>query len=161
MRAIADEAGIGISSIYYYYPAKEQLLVQLALSGFAELGRALAASTDGPDLGARGAFARAADAFLLFVSSRPSLYELMCDQHLLAHHEDLRAAEAAVSATFGAKVAEDVRFPPQIAASIAVTFWALGRGVAATALSHPDRELDEAYLRTLGEGLGYLIDRRL
>jgi AcrR family transcriptional regulator len=160
MRLIAAEAGIGISSIYYYFPGKEQLLVQLALGGFDALDRLLANSTAEPD-SERGAFAQAADAFLRFVSANPSLYELMCDQHLLTQHAALRAAEDAVSATFGAKVAEDARFPPQIVASIAVTFWALGRGVAATALSHPNRELDAAYLRTLGEGLGYLIDRQL
>jgi AcrR family transcriptional regulator len=160
MRLIASEAGIGISSIYYYFPGKEQLLVQLALGGFDALDRVLAGSTT-EVASDRGAFAQAADAFLGFVSANPSLYELMCDQHLLTQHAALRSAEDTVSATFGAKVAEDARFPPQIAASIAVTFWALGRGVAATALSHPNRELDTAYLRTLGEGLGYLIDRRL
>ena len=37
LRAIAESAGIGISSMYHYFAGKEELLLSLALKGFEDL----------------------------------------------------------------------------------------------------------------------------
>lgn len=157
VRTIAARAGVGASSLYYYFPTKEELLLQIALAGFARLVREFDEPSD-PDAAA-GPFAVAARAFVEQVTRQPRLYDLMFDQHLMARHEPLREAERTAFAAFTARVAQDPRFPGKVAGSIALTFWALGRGITATALSSPDRELTVEYRTALGEALAYLIDR--
>lgn len=159
VRTIAARAGVGASSLYYYFPTKEELLLQIALVGFAQLVREFDEPSQ-PDPAA-GPFAVAARAFVEQVTRRPRLYDLMFDQHLMARHEPLRAAERAAFAAFTARVGQDPRFPDKVADAVALTFWALGRGITATALSHPDRELTPGYRQALGEALAYLIDRDL
>ena len=159
IRTIASRAGIGISSLYHHFPNKEALLLHIALIGFQKLTREIICPSD-PDP-AVGPFSNAARAFLSHVARQPALHDLMFDQHLMARHDDLRAAEREAFTAFIDQVARDPRFPQVIASSIAATFWALGRGLAATALSQPDRTLSPDYRRQLGQALGYLIDRNL
>ncbi|NJR80025.1 TetR family transcriptional regulator [Sphingomonas corticis] len=159
VRMIADRAGIGTSSMYHYFGNKEDLLLQVALNGFGDLAREMeAAAEPRPGL---GPFSTAARAFLEYVAQRPALYELMFDQHLMARHRGLREAERRAFTAFLDGVARDRRFPPELARSIATTFWTLGRGMGVTALSQPGQQLDPAFRAAISEALAYLIDRNM
>lgn len=159
IRTIASRAGIGISSLYHHFPNKEALLLKIALIGFQKLTREINGSAGlDPTL---GPFSNAARAFLGHVARQPALHDLMFDQHLMARHESLRDAEREAFAAFTGKVASDPRFPRAIAPSIATTFWTLGRGLAVTALSQPDRRLSSEFRGHLAEAIGYLVDRNL
>lgn len=160
IRTIAARAGIGVSSMYHHFPTKEALLLQIALNGFEKLTEGIQASTEryGPDV---GPFSSAARAFLGHVARQPTLHDLMFDQHLMARHDSLRAAERAAFQAFTSQVAADPRFPAHLAQSMAVTFWALGRGIAVTALSQPERTLSAEFGTHLASALGHLIDRNV
>lgn len=159
VRTIARRAGIGSSSMYYYFPNKAVLLVQIALGGFEALVRELERPSD-PDPAA-GPFANAARGFVDAVTRRPRLFDLMFDGELMAAHEPLRAAERRAFTAFAACVAGDPRFPPAVAEPLALTFWTLGRGITATALSSADAQLPVDFRASVGEALAYLIDRHL
>lgn len=159
IRTIAARAGIGISSMYHYFPNKEELLLNIALSGFQNLKIDMRQSRDADP--ALSPFARAARVFLDKVAGNAPLYHLMFNEHLMARHEALRTAERETFTVFSECVAVDDRFPPAIAESLALTLWTLGRGMAASAASRPDGQLTPELRASVAQAMAYLIDRRL
>lgn len=157
VRAIAKRARIGASSIYHHFPNKESLLLLIAVKGFKSLTSEIEDS--GTPEGQLAPFASASRVFLNHVANEPALHDLMFNRHLLSCHEELRQAERDAFNAFSRKVEADPRFPSRQSTEIATTMWALGRGLAATALSSPERELPAELRLKIGEGLAYLIER--
>jgi len=157
VRAIAKRARIGASSIYHHFPNKESLLLLIAVKGFKSLTSEIEDS--GTPEGQLAPFASASRVFLNHVANEPALHDLMFNRHLLSCHEELRQAERDAFNAFSRKVEADPRFPSRQSTAIATTMWALGRGLAATALSSPERELPAELRLKIGEGLAYLIER--
>ncbi|HEY9236745.1 MULTISPECIES: TetR/AcrR family transcriptional regulator [Phenylobacterium] len=156
LRAIADQAGVGVSSIYHYFPSKKDLLLRLASIGLKQLLEAVERSqATNPALTPMRA---AAAAFFRFVEEHPVLVSLMFNSRLLAEHEALRACEASIIARYQAIVQADERIPSEQAEEIAFAIWALGRGMAAMMSSHGGR-LPPEKAETLRAGARYLIDR--
>jgi AcrR family transcriptional regulator len=155
LRMIADRAGIGLTSIYYYFASKEQLLLSLALAGFEEIAgdiaRAVAGDADHP-------FRAGSQAYLAYAQRRPARYALMFDERLMARHEELRQAANATFEQFREIVRHDPRFPSEKADGIAWTLWALGRGMSAMALSQPGGITPEQQA-LFSVGVGFLISR--
>jgi AcrR family transcriptional regulator len=156
LRAIAQEAEIGIASMYHYFANKEQLLLNLASGGFEDLRRAILRGQTDPqfDSPMRGG----ARAVLGFAEDHPALYSLMFSDRLLARHEALRAAERRAYAAYEAAVCADPRVPSPHQESVAAALWALGRGLAVTLSSYPDGKLPAGLAKQLTAGIGYLID---
>lgn len=157
VRAIARRAQIGASSIYHHFPNKEALLLRIAVGGFRQLTVAIDRSVE--NSGELAPFGAAARAFLTHVAMQPALHDLMFNGALMSRHQELRDAERETFNAFAGQVKADSRFRPELSISIATTLWTLGRGMAATALSHPDRELPEEVRAQIAEGVGYLIER--
>ena len=157
VRAIAKRARIGASSIYHHFPNKESLLLLIAVKGFKSLTSEIEDS--GTPEGQLAPFASASRVFLNHVANEPALHDLMFNRHLLSCNEELRQAERDAFNAFSRKVEADPRFPSRQSTAIATTMWALGRGLAATALSSPERELPAELRLKIGEGLAYLIER--
>lgn len=155
LRMIADKAGIGLTSIYYYFASKEDLLLSLALAGFAEIGgdiaRAVAADRDHP-------FRAGSQAYLAYAQRRPARYALMFDERLMARHQELRQAANATFEQFREIVRNDARFPSDKADGIAWTLWALGRGMSAMSLSEPGGATPEQQA-WFGVGVNFLLSR--
>jgi AcrR family transcriptional regulator len=127
LRAIAAATDTGVASLYYHFRNKDALLAELAIDGFADLGAALAAAVRAP--GHRRTFHACAEAYVGFTRHRPRLYGLMYNERLLAGHARLRAAEATAFAAFRRGIVGfDVEGEELDA--VAMTFWALGRGIA-------------------------------
>ena len=159
IRSIAARAGIGTSSMYHHFPTKEELLLHIALGGFANLNQAMLQTQQGdPSL---TPFGRAARVFLDKVAANAPLYHLMFNEHLMAHHTELRDAERRVFDVFGDCVEKDGRFPAPIARSLALTLWTLGRGMAAAAASRPDGQLTHEFRADVAQAVAWLVDRRL
>ena len=127
LRAIAADMGAGTGSLYYYFANKDALLAELATDGFHELRRWFVAA--GKNLGGRTPFHAYANTYVGFTRRRPALYALMYNERLLAHHEVVRVAEAEAFAAFKAGLAAFSVAPEQVE-DVALTFWALGRGIA-------------------------------
>lgn len=159
IRQIAARAGIGTSSMYHHFPTKEELLLQIALGGFQNLSREMLQTQHGdPTL---TPFGRAARVFLDKVAANAPLYHLMFNEHLMAHHEELRQAERRAFDVFSECVAQDGRFPAPIARSLSLTLWTLGRGMAASAASRPDGQLTPEFRADVAQAVAWLVDRRL
>jgi AcrR family transcriptional regulator len=156
LRAIAEEAEIGIASMYHYFANKEQLLLNLAAGGFEDLRRDILRRQTDPqfDSPMRGG----ARAVLGFAEAHPALYSLMFNDRLLARHEALRAAERRAYAAYEAAVCADRRVPSPHQECVAAALWALGRGLAVTISSYPDGKLPPDLAERLTAGVGYLID---
>lgn len=156
LRTIADKAEIGLTSIYYYFASKEDLLLSLALSGFDEVRRniaqAVAQDADNP-------FRAGCRAYLSYSQRCPALYALMYDEQLMSRHEALREAEEATFAEFRDVVRRDARFPTEKADGIAFALWALGRGISAIALSQEGGALTGEQLALFSTGANHLISR--
>ena len=156
LRAIAEEAGVGVSSIYHYFPSKKDLLLRLASIGLKQLLEAVERSrAANPDLSPMRANAQA---FFRFVEDNPVLFSLMFNSRLLAEHEVLRSYEASIVAEYQAAVEADDRVPAAHVEEAAFAIWALGRGWAAMMSSHGGR-LPEEKGEALRAGARYLIDR--
>jgi len=156
LRAIAESAGIGISSMYHYFANKEDLLLSLAVMGFEDLRRDIVRfRADPQSLTPVGAGARA---FFGFAETRPALFSVMFAERRLARHEGLREVEQRTMLEFQASVETDARFPPAHQANVAMALWALGRGIAATISSQPDGQLPEQMAEKLWAGVSYLIN---
>ena len=128
LRALAAELNTGAGGLYHHFAGKDALLAELAIDGFAELGRWMAMATDSPPPG-RTPFNACAHAYLGFTRHRPALYAIMYNERILAGHAGVRRAETAAFEVFrrsldghGAACAS--------ADDVALAFWALGRGVA-------------------------------
>lgn len=157
LRAIADSAGIGLASIYHYFANKEELLLQLALSGFHDLQREIAHFRTLPEHAPP--MRAAARAFFNFVLAHPALVTLMFDEHLMAQHGALREAELSTIAAYRASMAEDDRLPPEHQDNAAHAIWAMGRGIAAIIASYPPGEIPAERVERLLAGASFLIDR--
>jgi AcrR family transcriptional regulator len=128
LRALAAELNTGAGGLYHHFAGKDALLAELAIDGFAELGRWMAMATDAPPLG-RTPFNASAHAYLGFTRHRSALYAIMYNERILAGHAGVRRAEGEAFGVFrrsldrhGAACAN--------ADDVALAFWALGRGVA-------------------------------
>lgn len=157
LKAIADSAGIGISSMYHYFASKEQLLLSLAVMGFEELQASIVRLRSDPTL--PSPLAAGSRAFFGLAEARPALFSLMFDPRLLARHEPLREAEQRTFLAFQSAVEADARFPEAQKAAIAMALWALGRGMAAIMSSQPDGRLPFEIAERLWTGVAYLVNR--
>jgi AcrR family transcriptional regulator len=127
LRPIAAELGTGVGSLYYHFASKDALLAELAVDGFAELGRWMAMAAAAPTKS--NAFFASGHAYLGFTRHRPALYALMYSERILAGHEAVRAAEAAAFEIFRRSL-DGQGFPEADVADVALAFWTLGRGMA-------------------------------
>jgi len=156
LRAIADSAGIGLASIYHYFANKEDLLLNLAIEGLADLGRDILQLQADPSFASpmRGGHR----AFFNFAETRPALFSLMFSERLMARHASLREAEHQTFLAYQAAVQADARIADAYKEKAALALWALGRGIAAMLSSQPDRKLPPETAATLFAGAAYLID---
>lgn len=156
LRAIAETAGIGLASIYHYFENKDELLLSLALLGFADLRRDIVTGQTDPAIGSpmRGS----ARAFFAFAQSRPALFSLMFSERLMTRHRALREAERDALQDYIASVKADDRIPPRHQEDAAYALWALGRGMAAIIASHPGGQAPPELLQRLFAGGAYLIN---
>lgn len=127
LRAIAAATDTGVASLYHYFRNKDALLAELAIDGFDRLGAALAEAVRDPRH--RRPFHACAEAYIGFTRRRPRLYGLMYNERLLAGHARLREAEAAAFAAFKAGTM-GFGVEGDALEAVALTFWALGRGIA-------------------------------
>jgi len=156
LRLIADQAGIGLASIYHYFENKEDLLLNLALTGVEDLRRDILALQKSPEFASP--MQGGARAFFGFVESRPRLFSLMFSERLLARHKVLRDAEHGMFLAYKAAVEADDRIPAPHQENAAYALWALGRGIAAIIGSYPNGEVPAELLQKLFAGGRYLID---
>jgi AcrR family transcriptional regulator len=156
LRAIADAAGIGLASIYYYFKNKEELLLNLAVMGFGDLRDEIVRYQKSGEHGS--AMQASAQAFFAFARARPALFSLMFDTGMLARHEELRDAERKTLLIYQAAVEADPRIPKQHSANAAFALWALGRGMAAIFSSYPAGEVPAEITERLFSGASYLIN---
>ena len=155
LRAIAESAGIGISSIYHYFANKEQLLLSLGVKGFDDLAADITRHRADPEHPTP--IAAGARAYFGFAETRPALFSVMFSERLLARHETLRAAEHRTFLAFQAGVDTDGRFPADQTGNVAVALWALGRGIAAMISSQPGGQLPTEIAARLWAGVRYLL----
>jgi AcrR family transcriptional regulator len=157
LRAIAAEAGVAAASIYHYFANKDELLLSLAVQGFAELRDDILRLQADPEINSpmRGGHR----AFFTFVGARPALFSLMFSDRMLSRHAALREAEHQAFLAYEAAVRAEGRIPQKHQENATVAIWALGRGMAAIISSQPDGALPEDYATKLFEGAAYLIDR--
>lgn len=158
LRAIADEAGIGIASMYHYFRSKDEILLHLALMGHEELRRDILRRQACPEFVAspsRGA----GRAFFDFFESRPGLFSVMCSERLGARYPELRAAEHRMFQAYEAALLKDDRLPAPHRQNVAYALWALGRGMAAIRAAYPNGVLPDDINERLTAGVRYLIDR--
>jgi len=156
LRAIAESAGIGISSMYHYFAGKEELLLSLALKGFEDLRADIVRNRGSDDFPTP--VAGGARAYFGFAETRSALFSVMFSERLLTRHEELREAEQQTMLAFQAAVEADSRFPQARKADVAVALWALGRGVAAITSSYPGGQLPADLAERLRGGLFYLLN---
>ncbi|MES2033967.1 MAG: TetR/AcrR family transcriptional regulator [Pseudomonadota bacterium] len=156
LRLIADQAGIGLASIYHYFASKEDLLLSLALAGVEDLRQDILDYQKSPEFSSpmRGG----ARAYFGFARSQPRLFSLMFSERLLARHEVLRDAEYRMFLAYKAAVEADDRIPDRHQENAAYALWALGRGMAAIIASYPSGQIPPELLEKLFAGGAYLID---
>ncbi|HEX2558901.1 TetR/AcrR family transcriptional regulator [Phenylobacterium sp.] len=147
LRAIAGEIGCGVASLYYHFAHKDALLAALAIEGFRELQVRMEKAMES------GRYPRRIDAasaaYLRFMHANLPLYALMHSERTLQGSEAVRAAEQGAFASFRRSLEGDARVPAERLDDIALTCWALGRGIAATILA--SGETDPAAARALAE----------
>ncbi len=156
LRAIAETADIGIASIYHYFQNREDILLNLALIGYARLRRDI----QHPPADAPTPISGGARAFFGFAERQPALFSLMFDEQLMSRHEILREAENAAFQAYEAVVREDGRMPPEHQDKAAFALWALGRGMAAILASYPGGRPPEEVVDKLFAGASYLLSPR-
>lgn len=156
LRAIAADMGAGTGSLYYYFANKDALLAELAADGFRELRRWLLMAAKNE--GGRTPFHACADAYLGFTRRRPTLYALMYNERILANHEVAQVAEAEAFAAFKTSLT-GFGVPAERTEDVALTFWALGRGIASisSAAKPAGPGAAKALVRRVLSGLDILI----
>lgn len=156
LRAIADEAGVGVASIYHYFRTKDELLMKLALIGLQELLEDIRRKRADP--GNLSPTRAVGTAFFDFVKTRPALFALMFNSRLLARHEALREVEQRIFCAYLSAMKADDRVPEPHQEEATYAIWALGRGMAAMISSYggalPQDKTDK-----LWAGARFLIDR--
>ena len=158
LKAIADSAGIGISSIYHWFANKEEILLSLALMGFEDLRNDIVRARNRPEC--PSPLSAGARAFLGFAEARPALFSVMFSERLLTRHQDLRDAEQEALLAFATTVGADDRFPASHQADIGTVLWTLGRGMASIISSYPGGQVPPELAAKFRSGLAYLLDHR-
>lgn len=153
LRAIAVAGGIGAASMYHYFANKDDLLLNLAIQGFADLRADILSFQGDDDSPMRGG----ARAFFKFAQEQPSLFSLMFDEGLMSRHQSLRQAEHETFKAYERAVISDHRIPAQHSSVAAFALWALGRGMAAIMSSYPESRPPDEVLEKLFAGAAYLI----
>lgn len=157
LRAIAEEAGVGIASIYHYFSSKEDILLSLATGGFDQLKSDIIRLSGDPAYASQ--MRGGARAFFHFAESQPQLFALMFNVHLLARHQSLREAEHNTFLAYEAAVRADGWIAPEHQSDAAFALWALGRGMAAIISSYPDGGMPPELADRLSRGASYLVTR--
>ncbi|HEY9217151.1 MAG TPA: TetR/AcrR family transcriptional regulator, partial [Phenylobacterium sp.] len=160
LRTIAGEIGCGVASLYYYFADKDALLAAVAIEGFGELTARIERSL------ASGRYARPVDAasaaYLGFMQKNLPLYALMHAERTLQGSEAVREAEQGAFGAFTRAMRDDARIPAERVDDIALTCWALGRGIASIILARGEQ--DPAQARRLAEqitgGFNFLLSSR-
>lgn len=152
LRMIAARAKAGLASIYHHFESKDDLFLQVALGGFADLHKAMHDAGQSADM-----FRDVSNAYLEFAQARAPLYRLMYDERLLAHYPALHRAERETLAVFEHYVERGGRFPGAYSSSIAWTLYAFGRGLSALASSCPGGRLPPEQWAIFRTGLEYLL----
>jgi AcrR family transcriptional regulator len=156
LRAIAAEIGTGVGSLYYHFANKDELMAELAVDGFRELSRWMTLA--GQESNGRTAGFNCGHAYLGFTRHRPGLYALMYNERILATQEVARRAEAEAFAVFKQSIDSPVR-PAADIEDVALTYWALGRGMASisASLGAPSPGAAKTMARRVLRGLDLLI----
>jgi len=153
LRAIADVAGIGVTSIYHYFNSKAELLVDLASLGFRDLALDILKRQQHAPSPMEGG----AQAFFDFARDRPTLFLLMFDEHLMSRSAAVREAEQAAFLAYATAVRAEGRISQENQDDVALALWALVRGAAAIMSSYPNGAMPgEAFARLLA-GANYLV----
>jgi AcrR family transcriptional regulator len=132
LRAIATEIGTGVGSLYYHFANKDALVAEVAADGFRELSRWMTLAGQSPN--GQTAFFNCGHAYLGFTRRRPGLYALMYNERILATQEVARRAEAESFAVFKQSL-DSPGTPGADVEDVALTYWALGRGMASISAS--------------------------
>ncbi len=135
LRAVAAVTDTAVSSLYHHFSDKQALMAELAADGFRDMAWWIRQGLAQPR--GRTPFHCAADAYLGFTRHRPMLYAVMYDESLLRRHASVREAEKEAFKAFAAGMAD---FGVEAARSedVALTFWALGRGIAGVSAAAGD-----------------------
>lgn len=157
LRAIADEAGVGVASIYHYFKTKDELLSKMALIGLQDLLDDIRRHRADPK--GLSPTRAAGTAFFAFVQAKPQLFALMFNPRLLARHEVLRQAEQRIFRDYEDALNNDDRVPEPHREKAAYAIWALGRGMAAMVASYGG-SLPPDKAQKLWAGARFLIDRQ-
>ena len=135
LRAVAGAADTAVSSLYHHFADKQALMADLAADGFRDMAWWIREGLARPR--GRTPFHCAADAYLGFTRHRPMLYAVMYDEALLSSHASVRAAEKEAFKAFAAGMA-DFGIEAARSEDVALTFWALGRGIAGVSAAAGD-----------------------
>jgi AcrR family transcriptional regulator len=157
LRAIAAEIGTGVGSLYYHFANKDALMAELAVDGFRELSRWMTLA--GQEANGQTAFFNCGHAYLGFTRRRPGLYALMYNERILATQEVARRAEAEAFAVFKQSL-HSPGTPAADVEDVALTYWALGRGMASISagLGAPSAGAAKTTVRRVLRGLDLLIN---
>jgi AcrR family transcriptional regulator len=155
LRDIAARLETGVASLYYHFTNKDALLAELAVDGFGALRDAIAEALREPRH--RTPFHSCCEAYVHFIRVRPALYALMYSERLWAGYACVRSAEAAAFVTFRQSM-RDFGVPADKTENVALTFWALGRGIGSLTLAAgADDPAARATTRKILDGLGTLM----
>lgn len=77
LREVARRAGVSHAAPYKHFPDKRALLVELAIQGFEQLGRAMTAAATPRPRSSRKEVLAVANAYVQFGVANPALYRLM------------------------------------------------------------------------------------
>jgi len=77
LREVARRAGVSHAAPYKHFPDKAALLAELAMLGFTEMRRQIAAELERPLRSPHAEFIAASKAYIRFGTTNPSLYRLM------------------------------------------------------------------------------------
>lgn len=77
LREVARRAGVSHAAPYKHFPDKRALLIELAIQGFEQLGREIAAAVTPRPRSPRKELLSASNAYVQFGVANPALYRLM------------------------------------------------------------------------------------
>ena len=134
LRKVARAAGVSPGAPYHHFTDRAELLAALCVRGFELLGAELAAARAAEPDPLR-ALTALADAYLGFARANPARFRLMFRPELfeLDKHPDAATAGDCAYQVVTDTIADAVRagaLRAEDAATIGVTYWALGHGLA-------------------------------